>query len=148
MGDSVANAVGKGPALILTVDGEDYILAPLKMEDLADVELEAKRRHRADVLAIIKDAGNLLTPEHRLEMFKDLSIESRSALDFLGTMSGLDYLLTLRIRRSYPDMSEEEIKSLVTVQAIKDMEREVAELVGLDKFIGEDEGDASPPDSG
>lgn len=156
--NSIANAVGKGPALILTVDGKDYILAPLLMEDLGDVEIEARRRHRTDVLETVKAAGDLLTSDQRLEMIKELSLESDSWLDFLGTPSGADYILRLRIRKSYPEMSEEQIKSLLTVQAIKDLEQEMLELVGLDVFTGTVEsdgdvgmgstGDAGPPESG
>ncbi len=148
MGDSVANAVGKGPALILTVDGKEYTLAPLKMEDLADVELEAKKRRRADVLQTIKDAGDLLTPEDRREMIKELAVESDSWQDFLTTPSAVEFVLAIRLRRSYPEMTEQEARSLITLDALAQIEIDLIELVGLDAFMGKGEGDASPPESG
>lgn len=150
--DSIANAVGKGPALILTVDGEDYILAPLKMEDMADVEIEAKGRHKADVLDTIRAAGDLLTSEQRLEMIKELSTEFGPWEDFLATPSGAEYVLMISLRNSYPEMSVEKARSLMTVEAIAQILPQITALVGIDAFMGEvgaeGEGDASPPETG
>lgn len=151
--DSIANAVGKGPILTLTVDGQDYTLAPLKMEDLADAELEAKKRRRAEVLATIKQAGTLLTADQRLEMIRELSVESDSWVDFLSTPSGAEYILVKRLMIAHPSMSKKKARSLITVEAISQIEAEMSQLVGLDVFLGkaededEGEGGVSPPAS-
>lgn len=144
--DSVANAVGVGPVLTIEVDGKEYELAPLKMKNLAQVEKHAKSVIRKEALDTIRLAGDLLTSEQRFEAVKELSVETDSWLDFIATPAGINYVMALRIRKSYPEMSAEEADNLITIKAFSDCEAEMDELLGLDVFkaFAAEEGDGSP----
>jgi hypothetical protein len=139
----VANAVGVGPVLTIEVGGKEYELAPLKMKDLAKVEKYAKKVRRAEALETIRQAGDLLTSEQVMELVKDLATENDSWLEFIPTPAGIEYVIALRLSLSYPAMTEEELKELITVEAVSKVEAEMDELLGLDAFrafAGESDG--------
>jgi len=143
--DSLADALGQGPVTILEVDGKEYELAPLKMKDLAAVEKVARQERRREAIATIKEAGNLLKPDQISAMVAELSVESDSWLSFLGTPTGIEHVIVIRLRKSYPDMTAEEARELITMEAIANVSAEMAELVGIEAFgSGEDD---SPPET-
>jgi len=142
---NVAAATGQGPVTYIEVDGVEYELAPLQMKDLAAVEQHAKKVIRSEALATIREAGDLLTSKEKAAMVKDLSTESRSWLDFLGSPTGIEYVIVIRLRKAHPEMTEEAARDLITVRALADVQAEMSELVGLEVFKSMGGDGESPP---
>lgn len=147
MTDSIANANGQGPTTIMRSGGEDYILAPLRMEDMGLVEQFAKERHRKETMNLISDLGDLLAPEEKKEWLTTLKSELSGCLGLDAINAGgwtwmssiasptvITYAVTLRLRKTYPEMTEEEAKDIITAKAIAEMEGTMGELLGLNAF--------------
>ena len=56
----------------------------------------------------------------------------------------ISFTLTLRLRKTYPEMTQEEARAIVSVKAIADMSEEMTALLGLDAFISNEDGEAEP----
>jgi hypothetical protein len=156
--DSVANANGQGPVTIIEHEGEEYVLAPLLMEDLGKIEMFVKKQHRADILAVIREAGDLLSPKEKQQWLRELAgdsvaqdEESEDAeaiikwtwMDEMVSPSVINFTLTLRLRKTYPQMKQEQANSIISAKAIADMTEEMTSLLGLDAFISDEDGEAT-----
>lgn len=149
--DSVANANGQGPGTVMRSGGKDYVLAPLRMEDLGDVEIFAKEIHRKEIIGLMNEAGDLLEPEERTRWLIELKAElsgtiSQSNLEdslagtgwtwmsAVGSPIVITHAIKIRLRKTYPDMSDEQASDIITADAIADMKEEMSSLLGLDAF--------------
>ena len=145
--DSVASANGQGPTTIMTSGGKEYVLAPLRMEDLGLVEQFAKERHRKETTELIRELGDLLSPEEKAKWLKDLRKELAGTIGKDDLESGswswmmsitspavVTFAVVLRLRKTYPEMTEDEAKDIITAEAIADMEGTMSALVGLDAY--------------
>ena len=154
--DSVANANGQGPITIITHEGQDYVLAPLLMEDLGKIEMFVKKQHRAEILAVIREAGDLLSPKEKTQWLRELAgdsiaqdeedenadkIEKWSWMDYMISPSVINFTLTLRLRKTYKDMKQEEANSIISAKAIADMTEDMISLLGLDAFTSDEDGE-------
>lgn len=145
--DSIANANGQGPVTIMRSGGKEYILASLRMEDLGEVEQFAKELHRKETTKLIRDLGDLLSPEEKSQWLKDLRRElagtigkedldtgSWSWMMSIASPAVVAFAVVLRLRKTYPEMTEDEAKDIITAEAIANMEGDMSELVGLDAY--------------
>ncbi|MHC4808024.1 MAG: hypothetical protein ACYTBX_17430 [Planctomycetota bacterium] len=149
--DSVANANGQGPGTIMRSGGKDYVLAPLRMEDLGDVERFAKEVHRQEILDLMKEAGELMDQEERTRWLKELKEDLSGTIskqDLEDTVEGtrwtwmsevgspivISYAIKIRLRKTYPEMTDEQASDIITADAIADMKEEMGSLLGLDAF--------------
>lgn len=154
--DSVANANGQGPITIIEHEGKEYVLAPLLMEDLGLIEMFVKKRHRAEILAVIREAEDLLSPKEKQQWLRELAGDSVAQdeadedadkvvkwtwMDDMVSPSVINFTLTLRLRKTYPDMKQEEANFIMSAKAIADMTEEMTALLGLDAFIGGEDGE-------
>lgn len=155
--DSIAEANGQGPTTIMVSGGKEYTLAPLLMEELGQVEQFAKKRHRAEILELMADIGDLLDPKEKAKWLQDLRQEtagtpSKETLDagawtWMVSVTSPDvvaFAVLLRLRKGHPELEEEEAKNLITAKAIADMAGTMGELVGLDAYsssLGPDDED-------
>ena len=149
--DSIARANGQGPITILKSGGKEYALAPLLMEDMGTVEKFARDRHRAqqkesraDTLELIREAGDLIDPEERSEwvqqLRRDVSDDGEwTWMDEMASPTVISFVITMRLQKTYPKMTQEEARSVITVSAIAEMSEEMAALIGLNAFIGDNE---------
>jgi hypothetical protein len=117
------------------------------MEDMGLVEQFAKERHRAEVLDFIRDAGDLLDSKEKAAQLRDLRKElsgtigkddleagSWSWMMSITSPAVVTFAVVLRLRKTYPEMTEEEAKEIITAEAIGEMEGTMSELVGLDAY--------------
>ena len=152
--DSIANAVGQGPVVTIESAGREYRLAPLRMKDMGLVEQFCKDQHRRDVMETIREAGDMLTSQERIEMISQLSRELSGGLqeeeeeaqpsgwtwmDEVSSPSVIEYVIVLRLRKAHPELTEEEAADLITVEAINAVKEGWSTLLGLDAFRAEGE---------
>lgn len=154
--DSIADAMGIGPTMIITSGGVDYELAPLRMEDMAAVEKFAKAQHRADILSLLREAGDLITPEERVGLIRELSGQVSGGvtekkveagwtwMDEMSSPAVITFVIVMRLRKANPEMTEEQAKDIITVDAIANVEEEMSTLLGLDAFGTAEGGEAEP----
>lgn len=162
--DSVANANGQGPTMMLASDGKEYTLAPLLMEELGEVERYAKQQHREEVKELIADLGDLLDAKEKAQWLQNLRQEtvgtpSKETLDAgawtwmvsITSPKIVAFAVLLRLRKGHPELEEEEARNLITAKAIADMEGTMGELVGLDAYsrsLGPDDTESGEPQPG
>lgn len=167
--DSIAYAMGQEPTVIIESKGTEYELAPLLMEDMGIIEKFAKAQHRQDALSFIREAGDLLSPQDKARMMKELSGDLSGGIaeedeeaperltpewTWLHEMSSpavISFVITIRLRKGYPEMSEDEAKEIITVDAIAAVKGEMSALLGLDAFATsgeEQEGEPGEDQSG
>lgn len=152
--DSVAHANGQEPTTMLASDGKEYTLAPLLMEELGEVERYAKQQHRAEVVELMADLGDLLGAEEKKKWLQDLRQETvgtpsedklnAGAWTWMVSITSpkiVAFAVLLRLRKGHPELEEEEAKNLITAKAIADMEGTMTELVGLDAYTSGNEDD-------
>lgn len=158
--DSVANANGQGPITIIEHGGKEYELAPLRLEDMGAVEKFAKAQHRSEVVALMREMGDLLTVKERSQMMGDLvgnttdetEPDSQATivdvvsnkwtwLDEMASPAVINFVIVLRLRKTYPDMTKEQATDIVTVQAIAECREEMSALLGLDAFTSGEDGE-------
>lgn len=156
--DSVANAMGQGPVTVIEHGGKEYDLAPLLMKDMGIIEQEAKAQHRREVLSVIKEAGDLLDSKEKAQWLKTLAKDLSGGvsqddvdqglwtwMDEMSSPALITFVITLRLRKTYPDMTQEEADSIVTVDAIAAVRGEMSSLLGLDAFVTRaEDGEATP----
>jgi hypothetical protein len=141
---------------------KDYVLAPLRMEDLGEIEKFAKAQHREEILSLMRESGDLLEPEVRTQWLQELradlagnvSEEDLEGIQWtwmseMGSPTVISYAIKIRLRKTYPDMTDEEAKDIITAEAIADMKEEMGSLLGLDAFTdsaedGEDKQGEAP----
>jgi hypothetical protein len=143
--DNLADAIGIGPAETIEIEGKEYTLGPLLVEDLAKVQEYAKSERRKQVLDTLRAAGELVTSEQRFDSIRDLSVERDSWVDLLTTPKGLRFCLERRLFRSYPDQATELVDK-ISLKELDKLQVEMKELVGLDFFLNTSEEDAGPLD--
>lgn len=149
--DNISHAAGIGPTLTLNLDGKEYTLGPTKIKYLALVQeraaSEARKKATAD-LEILRAAGDLLPPAERADLIREMTQTDHSYIDELMAPRGLQYILFLRLSANHPELTEEAVGELVTLDAISELKMELTELMGLDVFFGgsENEGSDSPPE--
>ena len=166
--DSIAHAVGIEPTVIIESKGKEYELAPLLMEDMGVIEKFAKAQHRQEALIFIREAGDLLSPEDKARMLKELSGDLSGGiaeadedilrltpewtwLDEMSSPAVISFVITLRLRKGYPEMTKEEAKNIITVDAVAAVRGEMSALLGLDAFAStgeEQEGEPGEDQSG
>lgn len=156
MQDSVANATGKGPVVFLEKDDKTYILAPIQMKELGAIEILAKKMHRADVKAYLEDMSDLLEPSERKEILIQLRSEVAGGavpstngdpnhvpawtwLNEIGSSIIIHEIIKYRLQKSHPELTDDEVDAMITVDAIAQVEAEMSELLGIDAFGGGDE---------
>jgi hypothetical protein len=111
--------------------GKDYLLAPLRMEDLGDVERFAKEIHRQEILDLMKEAGELMDQEERTRWLKELKEDLSGTIskqDLEDTVAGtrwtwmsavgspivISYAIKIRLRKTYPEMTDEQASDIIT----------------------------------
>ena len=132
--DSIAHAMGQEPTVIIESKGKEYELAPLLMEDMGVIEKFAKAQHRQEAMTFIREAGDLLSPQDKARMLKELAGDLSGGISdaegdegrltpewvWLNEMSSpavISFVITLRLRKGYPQMSEEEASRLSKISA-------------------------------
>lgn len=148
--DNLATVAGIGPTITMKLGGKEYTLGPVKIKYLALVQERAALNTRKKTLAgleVLREAGDLLESSERADLIKDMNNVESSYIDELMTPQGLQYILYLRLNANHPELTEEEVGDLVTMDAISELRMELANLVGIDVFVGT-EGSDSPPEPG
>jgi hypothetical protein len=144
-------AAGVSPALKLEIDGKEYELAPAKVGHLALVQKRARedaRKQAEEDMSILRAAGDMLESRERLEMVREMIQVDMSWMTYILTPDGLRYMLYLRLKPNFSDMTEEQVGDLVTMDALAQLSDELTDVLGIDAFLTEEgEGDARPPET-
>ena len=126
-GDSLANAAGKG--VTLTIRGEEYVVSPITLGDLADFESHVRSKQIKDFLA---SAGEL-SSEERKDVLTELvsrTIDQEKVSAEMTTLDGVRFLLWKALSRKRPKLTINDVSKLVDVQNLDEISAVVQALGG------------------
>lgn len=118
----------------LNIDGKPYILSPLTMRDLRELERHFQSQ-------IVDETKNLLAgidPKIQLDLLRDAISESKKCQigspEFaakISSIEGLAKILSLSLRNKHNDMDTVKCLELLTPNNIEKISEAIAEMTGL-----------------
>ncbi len=118
----------------LTIDGKTYILSPLTMKDLRELERHFQSQIVDETKALIAGIESKIA----LDLLRDAIAESKKCQigspEFAGKISsieGLAKILSLSLRAKHIDMDIHKCLELLTPQNIEKISESIAEMTGL-----------------
>ena len=121
--------VGKGKQV--TINGKEYTVSSLTIDDLAEFELFVKTERNRTISESLKQAGI------KEELMAQKIVES-SAMPIgideidgaMRTISGVRYLLWFGLKKNHPELKLEKMGDLVTLENFEEASLIVAEMGG------------------
>lgn len=122
-----------GKGLLWPFKGQDYLLAPLDVDDLADFRAWVKSRYLKDIAEV---ANNLKKGknEYLIEAYKN--IPSGHELDIIvagemSTIEGLRKLFFFSIHKNHSEITEAIVEKMVTITNLPAMENLIDKVSGF-----------------
>lgn len=121
-------------------------LTPVLVEDFASIDKYLKDKKMEDAIDLIKIFNSKEEKEKILDNFLNIDIEEERA-KFLATLQGIVFIFKIIFKRSYPERSDEEIASLLSIGNINELTSVFSKLSGMgeEKEIENDENPMNVP---
>lgn len=112
------NEVNKitGNGINITLDGKDYILSPLTINDIGEIEIYAKAE-RIKALLLVNSA---LTIREQIDIMKT-PLTPEEIEGVTNSIHGAIYYIWLSLKHAQPDITLEETKKLISRENLRDI---------------------------
>lgn len=112
------NEVNKitGNGINITLDGKDYILSPLTINDIGEIEIYAKAE-RIKALLLVNSA---LTIREQIDIMKT-PLTPEEIEGVTNSIHGAIYYIWLSLKHAQPDITLDEVKKLVSRDNLRDI---------------------------
>ncbi len=112
------NEVNKitGNGINITLDGKDYILSPLTINDIGEIEIYAKAE-RIKALLLVNSA---LTIREQIDIMKT-PLTPEEIEGVTNSIHGAIYYIWLSLKHAQPDVTLDEVKKLISRDNLRDI---------------------------
>lgn len=112
------NEVNKitGNGMNITLNGKDYILSPLTINDIGEIEIFAKAE-RIKALLLVNPS---LSIKEQIEIMKT-SLSPEEVEGVTSSIHGAIYYIWLSLKHAQPDILLSEVKELVSKENLRDI---------------------------
>lgn len=105
-----------GNGINITLDGKDYILSPLTINDIGEIEIYAKAE-RIKALLLVNSA---LTIREQIDIMKT-PLTPEEIEGVTNSIHGAIYYIWLSLKHAQPDITLDEVKKLVSRDNLRDI---------------------------
>ena len=141
-------------ALVIEHEGEEYILSPLEIGDLADAQRWAEEKPFTAMARRMDILGERCTPAMKERMYDEAVKQSALVSDssegmgtVLASMEGVIYLLYLSLRHKHPIMTVKAAEAMVDIATLGEWQNRLDRVSGFNEPDEETPGSDPPPQS-
>ena len=120
-----------GKAKQVTINGKEYTVKPLDIDDLAEFELFIKKQRNKTVTESLKEAGikeELIAQKIVESSAKPIGLNEIDGA--MRTISGVRYLLWFGLKKNHPELKLDKMGDLVTLANFEEASSIVSEMGG------------------